>query len=1294
MSTTAPRRRELAAQLSHVSIRDEHRLRRRLDRARSADALTNLATEITVAATALSHRRAKLPTVTYPQALPVSARRDDIADAISSNQVVIVAGETGSGKTTQIPKICLELGRGVRGLIGHTQPRRLAARTVAERIADELGSELGGAVGYSVRFTDQVSEDTLIKLMTDGILLAEIQRDPMLRRYDTIIIDEAHERSLNIDFLLGYLKSLLPRRPDLKIIITSATIDPQRFAEHFAIEDVPAPIVEVSGRTFPVEMRYQPLRVESGDAVIDRDPVEAITEAVRELLSEGDGDILVFLSGEREIRDTADALADAQLRNTEILPLYARLSAAQQHQVFTAHAGRRVVLATNVAETSLTVPGIRYVVDPGTARISRYSVRTKVQRLPIEPISQASARQRAGRCGRVADGICIRLYSEDDFDSRPAFTDPEILRTNLASVILQMSALNLGAIADFPFVEPPDQRAIRDGMALLEELGAIEAAARDGAARLTPVGRELARIPVDPRMGRMLVEANRQGALHEMLVIVAAMSIQDVRERPADQQQAADTSHARFNNPQSDFLSYLSLWQYLREQRAELSSNQFRRMCRTEFLHWLRIREWQDLHGQLRQITRELGWGTSDNAASETAIHQSILAGLLSHLGVREGDKRDFLGARGSRFAIFPGSALAKKPPRWVMATELVETSRLWARTAGRIEPEWAEELGKHLVKRQYSEPHWSTRRASAMAYERVTLYGVPLVAKRPVNYATVDPQASRELFIRHALVQGEWQTQHQFFHNNRALLDDVEELETRARRRDLLVDNETLYDFYDARIPPDAVSAKHFDTWWKKARRHTPDLLTFTTESVVNADAEAVRANDYPDAWRQGDIQFPLTYQFEPGQDDDGVTARIPVPLLATVRPVGFDWLVPGMRLDLVVALIKTLPKALRRQVVPAPDFAAAALAGVTARSEPLITAIARELSRLGSLRISPSDFAPDTLPDHLRMTFVATDEAGNALARSKNLDTLRRQLAAEVHAEAARAGDGIERPPAARWTADTLGTLAPSVTREVAGQTVTGYPALVAVADGAAVRVLPTESAANASTRIGLRELLLAQVPTSVKTVASGLTTSQRLALSQNPDGSIEDLIADCRRAAATEIIAEHGQLPRTPEQFAPLLQAAQADLARRVAAALRTLAPALDIDRHLRVLLADTSGAAFEDVAEQRDSLLFPGFVTALGTVRMKELHRYLAAAVARLEALPASASRDSVGMEVLDRVYGALEQATAMLPPERQEGPATDAILWMIEELRVSLFAQSLGTAGPISEKRILNAIAKL
>ncbi|MEV6768537.1 ATP-dependent RNA helicase HrpA [Nocardia sp. NPDC051030] len=1427
MTRTAATFRELRTRLADLSIRDEHRLRRRLDKARGGD-LTDLEAEIDAAARRVDNRRAAIPTIRYPEQLPVSARRDDIAEAIAANQVVIVAGETGSGKTTQLPKICLELGRGIRGTIGHTQPRRLAARTVAERIAEELGTELGDVVGYTVRFTDQASDRTLVKLMTDGILLAEIQRDRLLRRYDTIIIDEAHERSLNIDFLMGYLKQLLPKRPDLKLIITSATIDPELFARHFCDEKgAPAPIVEVSGRSYPVELRYRPLSLEipltSDDAddedtqIVDRDPTDAIGDAVRELQSEGDGDILVFLSGEREIRDTADALRDLKLPRTEILPLYARLSVAEQHKVFSPHTGRRVVLATNVAETSLTVPGIRYVIDPGTARISRYSMRTKVQRLPIEPISQASARQRSGRCGRVADGIAIRLYSEDDFESRPQFTEPEILRTNLAAVILQMTALGLGDIESFPFVEAPDNRAIRDGIALLEELGALARRTEDADAIpdaglvLTPIGREMAQLPVDPRMARMLVEANRTGCLPEVLIIVAALSIQDVRERPVEFQQAADTKHARFTVEGSDFLAFLRLWDYLGDQRKSLSSNQFRRMCRDEFLHYLRIREWQDLHGQLRTITRGLGWTTDgdqpdrrsrretaedtresgatqsigdalasggaqserggrnrrqrsgrndDHAARAThgdaahrtrdsddsgsgggernrrgqssgraessartgsaraagdtdqpallaaklaaadealpwdvmSIHQALLAGMLSHIGVREAESREFLGARNAKFMIFPGSSLAKKPPRWVMAAELVETSRLWGRMAARVEPEWAEKLAGDLVKRTYSEPHWSSKRGAALAYERVTLYGIPLVTQRRVDFGRIDPELSRELFLRHALVQGEWQTRHEFFARNRELLEDVADLEHRARRRDILVDDEVLFEFYDQRIPADVVSVRHFDSWWRKAQRQDPNLLDFTASTIVNEDAALLDPTAYPDSWRQGELTFPLTYQFEPGNADDGVTVHIPVAQLAHVRAVGFDWLVPGMREELATALIKTLPKQLRRMVVPAPDFASAALAQLTPRAEPLRTGLARELSRLGSVTINAADLDPAALPDHLRMTFAATDGSGTLIDRDKSLASLKTRLSAQVSKSVARATAAAERAPAAVWTSESLGTLEPTVKRQVGGQTITGYPALVPEAEGVAVRVLSSPGEQAAAMRSGTRTLLLNTLPTSARAVTAGLPPPDRLALSQNPYGSLDGLLDDCRACAADELIAASGGPVRSPDQFKTLVDKVRPQFSETVSRIVRLVVPVLAEAHRVRAALADTRDReAAEDVTHQLDELVFRGFVSEWGSARLRELPRYLEGARLRLEALPASANRDHQGMVELDRVHLAYDKLLAALPEGRKHGREITEIWWMIEEFRVSLFAQQLGTPYPVSVKRIEKAI---
>ncbi len=989
-------------------------------------------------------RRLAVPAaIRYPDELPVSAAREQISAAIRDHQVVVIAGETGSGKTTQLPKICLELGRGVQGMIGHTQPRRLAARTVAERIAEELGVELGGAVGYQVRFTDRVGPGTCVKLMTDGILLTELQRDRDLRRYDTLIIDEAHERSLNIDFLLGYVRALLPRRKDLKVIITSATIDPQRFAAHFSLPGRdPVPVLEVSGRTYPVQMRYRPLTaaLDDDDQV---DEIDAIVEAVDELWTDpssvrADGssqDILVFLSGEREIRDTADALNATTVKrwpHTEVVPLYARLSIAEQHRVFAARPPgvlRRIVLATNVAETSLTVPGIRYVVDPGTARISRYSHRTKVQRLPIEAISQASANQRAGRCGRTADGVCIRLYDEEDFAARPQFTDPEILRTNLASVILQMTAIGLGDVASFPFLDPPDVRSVRDGTALLHELGAIDPNAADPRDGLTPLGSRLAKLPVDPRMGRMILAADESGCLREVVVIAAALSIQEVRERPAEKQQAADELHRRFADEDSDFLAYLNLWNYLQDRQSELSSSAFRRMCHREFLNYLRVREWQDLAAQLRQAARSVGIGGGRRSSEKPAprdttdqrdppwdatpalheqIHKALLAGLLSHIGVRESERKEFTGARGARFMLWPGSNLFAKPPRWVMAAELVETSRLWGRDAARIEPEWAESLAAHLVKRTYSEPHWSSKRAAAMAYERVTLYGVPIVARRLAGYGRIDPELSRELFIRHALVEGDWRTHHRFFHDNRAMLDDVGELEHRLRRRDVVVDDEALFDFYDSRIPADVVSGRHFDAWWKKARRTEPNLLTFT-EDVLLADLDgALDVSAYPSAWPVDGGELALTYQFEPGTAADGLSVHVPVELLAGLDPDPFTWSIPGLREELATALIRSLPKAIRTSFVPAPDNARSALAALTdaaptgpaqaaAPSGSFLDALAGELSRRGGIAVHADAFDLEKVPGHLRATFLVEDSAGEVIAEGKDLRRPAETVAAE---------------------------------------------------------------------------------------------------------------------------------------------------------------------------------------------------------------------------------------------------------------------------------------------------------
>lgn len=1299
----------LRARLPQLMLRDQHRLRRRIDgaqktrdAARRARVAEEIAADVEAAERRVERRRLAVPAITYPAQLPVSKKKDDILAAIRDHQVVIVAGETGSGKTTQIPKICLELGRGVLGSIGHTQPRRLAARTVGDRIAEELGTELGDAVGYKVRFTDRSSDDTLVKLMTDGILLAEIQTDRLLRQYDTLIIDEAHERSLNIDFLLGYIREILPRRPDLKVIITSATIDPERFSAHFG----DAPIVEVSGRTYPVEVRYRPVTdPDDPSADPDRDQVQAIVDAVDELGREGPGDVLVFLSGEREIRDTADALTKhftRQRGTTEVVPLYARLSSAEQHRVFQPHRGRRVVLATNVAETSLTVPGIKYVVDPGTARISRYSHRLKVQRLPIEPVSQASANQRKGRCGRVSEGVCVRLYSEEDFESRPEFTEPEILRTNLASVILQMTALGLGDIAAFPFVEPPDRRNVKAGVDLLHELGAMDPAEKDPRKRLTELGRRLAQLPVDPRLGRMILEADRNGCVREVLIIAAALSIQDPRERPADNQQAADERHRRFADPGSDFLAYLNLWNHLREQQAELSGSAFRRMCKNEFLHYLRIREWQDLHGQLKQVAKSLGVTLNTADAPPDRIHTSLLAGLLSHIGLMDVDKKDkqrrgqeYLGARGAKFAVFPGSSLFKKPPRWVMSAELVETSRLWGRINARIEPEWVEPLAQHLVKRNYSEPHWSKKQAAVMAREKVTLYGVPIVADRRVNYGAIDPALSRELFIRHALVEGDWETHHRFFHDNRALLDEVEELEHRARRRDILVDDETLFDFYDARIPEDVVSGRHFDAWWKKARRADPDLLGFEKSMLINESAGGVSESDYPDVWQQGALRLRLTYQFEPGTDADGVTLHIPVQVLNQVRPAGFDWQVPGLRTELVTELIRSLPKQLRVNFVPAPDYARKILDRVAPRTEPLLDALERELTAMTSVPVAREAWDPSRLPAHLRITFRVVDAAGRSLGEGTDLDELKRRLAGKVRGTLSKAASTIERSGLTAWT---LGELPRTYERNQAGYDVKAYPALTEEGDTVAVRMYETEAEQRRAMWLGTRRLILLNAPSPVKVIQGRLTNQGKLALSHNPHGSVAALFDDCVTAAADRLIAEAGGPAWDEDGYRALYDRVRADLhdatAQIVGLVERVLAEAHEIDRRLRGTASLTLVPALTDVRGHLGTLVRPGFVTETGWARLPDLPRYLRALQVRLDKLPENPGRDRMlahQVEVLTQEY---DQTLRRLHPARREEEPARQIRWMLEELRVSLFAQQLGTRFPVSDKRIRKAMAQL
>ncbi|HUR48384.1 MAG TPA: ATP-dependent RNA helicase HrpA [Acidimicrobiales bacterium] len=1227
----------------------------------------------------IEQRRLAVPAeIGYPENLPVTERRADILATIAGNQVVIVAGETGSGKSTQLPKLCLELGRGVQGLIGHTQPRRLAARSIAERVAEELGGAVGEVVGYTVRFTDRVSDRTLIKVMTDGILLAEIQRDPNLTRYDTLIIDEAHERSLNVDFLLGYLKQLLPRRPDLKVVITSATIDTERFSRHF--DD--APVVEVSGRTYPVEVRFRPVVEDAEDT--GRDQMDAICDAVQELSAEGSGDILVFLSGEREIRDTADTLAGLELRHTEILPLYARLTAADQHRVFQPHTGRRVVLATNVAETSLTVPGIRYVVDPGTARISRYNRRTKVQRLPIEPISQASANQRAGRCGRVAPGVCIRLYSEEDFASRPEFTDPEILRTNLASVILQMAAIGLGDVAAFPFVEPPDRRSIADGIALLEELDALHPSERGGPARLTPLGRRLAQLPLDPRLGRMVLEAERHDCLHEVMVIAAGLSIQDPRERPSEKQQAAAEKHARFNVEGSDFLAFVSLWDYVRQQQKALGSSQFRRLCKSEFLHFMRLREWQDVYSQLLNVVRSIGIHVNRERAPDDLIHQSLLAGLLSHVGMADEATREYRGARNARFVLSPGSSLAKLRPRWVMAAELVETNRLYAHTSARIAPEWAEKVGAHIVKRAYGEPRWDRKRGSAQADERVTLYGLPIVTARPVNYARIDPAHARELFIWHALVESDWDTHHAFMAENQRRVQELRDLEDRCRVRGLLVGEQTIFEFFDARVPDGVVSTRHFDRWWKRERESHPDLLTFRTEDLLDPDAGEVDVHGFPDTWRVGDRHLRLSYVYNPTAEDDGVTLHVPVPYLHRL-PSGLDWQVPGLRHELVTSLLRSLPKDLRRGFAPASDHASEFLRNASPQDGPLLDVLPPVLGRLTGLTVPRRELHLDRLPDYLRVMWRVEDARGELIVAGRDLDEVRAYVRRTMRAAIARAGHPLERSGLTAWT---FGELPRTVTVNWAGQDVEGYPALVDDGAGVSIRVLGSAGEQRSSMWMGTRRLLLLSVPFPRKHLGDRLTRRTKVALGHAPHAGPADLLDDCITAAVDQLLAGRGGPVWDERSWRDLRDHVRSHLGDEAFGVVALVGRILETTAIIHERAERVSAAhllpAINDMTAQVSRLVYPGFVTETGASKLPDVLRYVRAVEHRLVKLPESPGRD---LQQLREVQ-ALEQELGLVRSRAE----AERLRWLLEELRVSLFAQQLGTPVKVSAPRIRREIA--
>lgn len=1285
---------QLLKNLDHAMIAERHRLRRQLHdlRKRPDEAkLAQWAARVQASCDQVAARKASVPRIRYDDSLPIAAKRDEIKKVLAAHQVLIIAGETGSGKTTQLPKICLELGRGQHGQIAHTQPRRIAARSVATRVAEELGTPLGALVGYQVRFEDQSDANTLVKLMTDGILLAETQHDRFLERYDTIIVDEAHERSLNIDFLLGYLKTLLPRRPDLKVIITSATIDLERFSKHFN----DAPIIEVSGRTYPVETWYRPLtseQDEEGNRVEDDLTVDqAILATLDEIaahersIGKGPGDVLVFLPGEREIRDAAEMLRKAQLRHTEILPLYARLSPAEQQKIFQSHPGRRVVLATNVAETSLTVPGIRYVIDSGTARISRYSYRAKVQRLPIEAVSQASANQRKGRCGRVEPGICVRLYSEDDFNGRPAFTDPEILRTNLAAVILQMLHLRLGEIDAFPFIEPPDGKAISDGFNLLQELSAVN---REN--QLTPLGRQLARLPVDPRLGRMLLEGAKQGSLQELLIVASALSVQDPRERPPERQQAADQAHAQWKDSDSDFAALVNLWRGFEEQRQALTASPLRNWCRKNFLNYLRLREWRDAHRQLSLICRDLQLSINKEPADYPRLHKAILSGLLSQIGQKTEDG-DYLGARQRRFWVHPSSGLGKKRPQWLMTAELVETTKLYARMVAKIEPDWIEPLAGHLIKKNHFEPHWEKKRGQVVAFEQVTLYGMIVVGRRPVHYGPIDPQASRELFIRQALVGGEIQSRAKCLAANTRLLEQLDELEAKARRRDILADEETLYAYYEARLPAEIHQTATFDSWYRVTSQKDPQLLIMREEDVLAREASEVTATQYPDTLRIGDLSLALSYHFEPNHPRDGVTVRVPAPLLPSLPGERLEWLVPGLLEAKCIALVRNLPKALRKNFVPVPDFVKAALQRMTFADGSLPQALGRELLRMTGARVSDEAWAEAAaqVEGHLRMNIEVVDAQGKFLGEGRDLTELTaRFVAASQAALAVPQSAKAQQPVQAKVFAE----VAQTAQQKIAGLSMTVYPALVE--EGGTVKEgrFSTQAEAEFQHRRALQRLLLQQLAEPAKFLRGKLPGLTELGLLYRELGRVDALVEDILLASLdTCILDGESSLPRDGAGLASLAERKRGHWADHVERLARLTLEILKLwhglQKRFKGKIDLAQAVALNDIKQQLANLVYPGFVRETPGIWLKELPRYLKAVELRLEKLGSQVQKDRVWSGELSGLWA---QYKARADKHAQEGKRDEQLVlyrWWIEEYRVSLFAQQLGTKVPISDKRL-------
>ena len=1234
--------------------------------------------------------------------LPVCEKREEIAQIIANNQVVVLAGETGSGKTTQIPKICLTIGRGVKGLIGHTQPRRIAANTVANRIAEELKTTLGEKVGYQVRFSDQSNENTLIKVMTDGILLAEIQHDPFLNKYDTLIIDEAHERSLNIDFLLGYLKQLLPKRPDLKLIITSATIDLERFSQHFNN----APIIEVSGRTYPVEVWYRPLYEFEGSDESENEPDQyaAIVDAVHEIeLHEKTGsgarggDILIFLSGEREIREAAEALRKAQFAHMEVIPFYARLSLAEQQKVFAPHTGRRIVLATNVAETSITVPGIRYVIDPGFARISRYSYRTKVQRLPIEPVSQASANQRKGRCGRVAEGICIRLYSEEDFNSRPAFTDAEILRTNLAAVILQMLQLRMGDIHKFPFIDAPDHRLISDGFKLLEELHAVNTKNQ-----LTPVGQQLSKLPLDPRLARMLLSAQEQSCVRELLIIASALSVQDPRERPSEKQQAADQMHRRFWAEHSDFLGFVGLWDYFETQRQELSQNQLRKLCKKEFLSYLRLREWRDVHHQLCVAVKDLGIRVNSEPANYESIHKALLTGLLGNLGFNH-EEREYLGARNRKFSIFPGSSLVKKTPKWIMAAELIETSKLFAHTVAKIEPEWITAAAEHLIKRQHFEPHYDSRSGQVMVFEKITLYGLTIVEKKSVSYSHIDPAQCREVFIRAALVEGQYD-QHpkrkslrnknpeaDFFAHQLQLLVELEELESKARRRDIVVDEQVIFDFYNERIPVHVVNLAGFEAWRKKAEQEKPKLLFLTREILMRHGAGDITQAQFPNELEWRGMVFPLSYHFEPNHAFDGVSIHVPMSVLHQVPEQRLEWLVPGMLREKCIGLIKSLPKNLRKHFVPVPDVVDKILATLASDNKPLSEALTQQLKRLTGVDIPKEAWLETSVDDYYRFNIHVVDDKGKIIASGRDLTPLRDKYRERVQQNIQSAATDIERDGITAWD---FAELPQAIQLPRGGISIRAYPALVDKQTSVALQVLDNPLQALDLTQRGITRLIFLALNQTVKYLQKELLKGQEVALTLAGIGNRDQVADDLIMAAIKQLaLADQQQLPRSHAAFEvavnlvkdKLILQAQ-ELASQLIASLKLL---VEIKKQLKqqknmLMLAFT----ISDINHQLTQLFYPGLVYKTPALWLHQYPKYMRGIQQRLEKAALNPQKDKLQ---LAEVAPHWQRLVDYLAKEGDYRLAQNSELldyrWWIEELRISLFAQTLKTQVPVSDKRL-------